>query len=143
MNKTTFIAVLVFHLFVVLAAGAGSVSNRYSTGVSAKPAFALAPMRLIYGIPSQVGAIPFITEVSADGLALLNELPHSFTNGEFSFDGEFIAFDNCGDRFGNPYGIYVVKLAEQKRRQVLFLPGKICTSVRWAPTENKCHLAVR
>jgi Tol biopolymer transport system component len=61
------------------------------------------------------------------------ELPYSFVNGAFSFDGQFIAFDNCGDRFGKPRGIYVANLADRTSRLIHHLTTRICVTVEWSP----------
>jgi Tol biopolymer transport system component len=91
------------------------------------------PMRLIFGIPSNVGARAFLTELDMAAIAPLEELPYSFVDGDFSFDGSAIAYDNCGDRYRNPHGIYVAKLGQQESRKILPIAGKICVSVRWSP----------
>jgi Tol biopolymer transport system component len=94
---------------------------------------AMLPMRLIFGVGTQYGAQPYLTEIGINGLAPPAEMSFSFVNGEFSFDGQFIGFDNCGDRHGQPRGIYVAELDDQTSRKLLPLTSEICVAVRWAP----------
>jgi Tol biopolymer transport system component len=113
--------------------------TRVAIGVEAKIGRAreLPVMRMILGIPTQSGAQSYLTEIGANGLAPLVEMPYGFTNGEFSFDGQFMAFDNCGDRYNKPRGIYVVNIANQTSRRIHPLTSKFCTSVRWAPDSQR------
>ncbi|MBO0797699.1 MAG: hypothetical protein J2P31_02655, partial [Blastocatellia bacterium] len=71
------------------------------------------------------------------------ELPFGFVNGAFSLDGQFIAFDNCGDRFHKPRGIYVANLADQTSRLIHPLTTKFCVRVEWSPDGKRCHSPIR
>src|SRR5262245_35032691 len=115
MKKILFLALAIS---LLLAMGSMLVANSQSaTGSEVKgypnvrQSSPLIPMRLIFGFGTQVGAMAYMIVIGADGLGPPEELPFSFVNGAFSFDGQFIAFDNCGDRFHNQRGIYVSNLA--------------------------------
>jgi Tol biopolymer transport system component len=137
MKKILFLALAIS---LLLAMGSMLVANSQSaTGSEAKGypnvrrSSPLIPMRLIFGFGTRVGAMAYITVIGADGLAPPEELPFSFVNGAFSFDGEFIAFDNCGDRFDNPRGIYLANLADRTSRLIHPLTTRICVTVEWSP----------
>ena len=93
----------------------------------------LIPMKLIFGFGTQVGATAYITVIGEDGLQPPEELPFGFVNGAFSFDGQSIAYDNCGDRFHKPRGIYIGNLADRTSRLIHPLTTRICVTVEWSP----------
>jgi Tol biopolymer transport system component len=105
----------------------------FATGAIAIQSREIPPMRLRFGVPTSSGAQAFITDISADGIASLVEVPYGSVSGEFSFDGRQVAYDNCGDRLGRPHGIYVNNLADHTSRRIFTIKTKLCFQVRWAP----------
>jgi Tol biopolymer transport system component len=122
------------------------VPNIYSSSargnVSARQQAELPPMRLIFGIATNMGARSFMTQVGAHGIEEPVEMPYKFVDGEFSPDGRSIAFENCGE-MGNKsaFGIYVVKLVDRTSSLVAPMTGKTCTCVRWAPEGERLSFA--
>jgi len=137
MKKILFLALAISLLLamgsMLVAKSQSATGSEVKGSPNVKRSSPLIPMRLIFGFGTRVGAMAYITVIGADGLAPPEELPFSFVNGAFSFDGQFIAFDNCGDRFGNPRGIYVANFADQTSRLIHPLTTRICVTVEWSP----------
>jgi len=89
------------------------------------------PMQLIFSVfDSAARRSSQLAYVDPTGLHPGMALP--YPSGEFSPDGQFIAFDSCGyyPRFR---GIYVVRLSDWTSRSILPVQGPFCIDVRWTP----------
>ncbi|MEP7270632.1 MAG: hypothetical protein ABI882_03975 [Acidobacteriota bacterium] len=106
-------------------------SARGKVGAGQQPE--LPTMRLVFGIATNMGARSFMTAVGANGVEAPVEMPYGFVDGEFSPNGTSIAFENCGDRYHKPFGIYVVNPVDRTSRMVAPMTSKTCVDVRWAP----------
>ncbi len=122
---------LSFTLVRILMPNIYSSSARGKVSAGQQPE--LPPMRLIFGIATNMGARSLMTQVGAHGIEEPVEMPYKFVDGEFSPDGRSIAFENCGDMGNKAFGIYVVNLVDRTSRLVAPMTGKTLTDVRWAP----------
>lgn len=91
-------------------------------------------VRLIfYGYP-KIGVPQCGTAViSAAGLSNIRDVTFTRTGGEFSPNGRFIAFDNCG---GADRGIYLAE-PDGSKPQLIKTLDNYCADIRWSPDSTQ------
>lgn len=100
-----------------------------SQSPSIVPGYDLNLRLIFYGYP-KIGVPQCGTAViSATGLSDIRDVTFTRTGGEFSPNGRFIAFDNCG---GADRGIYLAE-PDGSKPQLIKRLDNYCADIRWSP----------